>query len=234
MQSWLEWARGPFFRFALAFMILGLARALGVAIWQAARALRQAGDRRMPWRALARTTRGWMIPARKLGARPLYSTTTFIFHLSILIVPLFLAGHIALIRRGFGVSWPSIPHFLADVLTLAAIITSIAIVIQRAAMRSVRQLSTFQDYALPLIIAVPFLSGFLVTHPWINPFPFDPTMLVHMMSANIVMILVPITKISHCILLPLTQVVSELGWHFTPDAGQRLAAKLDSEREAAQ
>jgi hypothetical protein len=49
------------------------------------------------------------------------------------------------------------------------------------------------------------------------------------MSANIVMILVPITKISHCVLLPLTQLVSEVAWHFPPDAGSKVAAALGKE-----
>ena len=103
--------------------------------------------------------------------------------------------------------------------------------IQRALARSSRSLSRFQDYAIPLVVAVPFASGFLVTHPLWNPFAFNATLLVHVMSANIVMILVPITKISHCVLLPLTQLVSEVAWHFPPDGGSKVAAALGKEGE---
>jgi hypothetical protein len=34
------------------------------------------------------------------------------------------------------------------------------------------------------------------------------------------------------ILLPLTQLVSELAWHFPPDAGSRVAITLGKEKES--
>jgi hypothetical protein len=86
-----------------------------------------------------------------------------------------------------------------------------------------------QDYALPLIVALPFASGFLVMHPSWNPFSFDATLLVHVMSANLLLFLIPVTKLSHMILLPITQLVSELAWHFPPDAGSKVAATLGKE-----
>ena len=94
-----------------------------------------------------------------------------------------------------------------------------------------RSLSRFQDYAIPLVIAVPFASGFLVMHPELNPFGYTATLLVHVMSANVVLILVPISKICHCVLLPFTQLVSEVGWHFPADAGSKVAAALGKEGE---
>jgi hypothetical protein len=69
-------------------------------------------------------------------------------------------------------------------------------------------------------------------HPGLNPFPYDVTLLAHVMSANFVLILVPITKLSHVVLLPATQLVSELAWHFPPDAGSKVGAALGKEREA--
>jgi hypothetical protein len=92
-------------------------------------------------------------------------------------------------------------------------------------------LSRFQDYALPLVIAVPFATGFLVMHPAINPFAFQATLLVHVMSANVMFVLIPITKLSHAILIPGTQLVSEVAWHWPPDAGSKLAVTLGKENE---
>ena len=42
---------------------------------------------------------------------------------------------------------------------------------------------------------------------------------------------VPLTKLSHMVLLPFTQLVSELAWHFPPDAGRRVAVALGKEHE---
>ena len=106
-----------------------------------------------------------------------------------------------------------------------------ALILERSLARASRSLSRFQDYALPVVIAVPFVSGFLVMHPPLNPFSFHATLLVHVVSADIVLILAPLTKISHCVLLPLTQVVSEVAWHFPPDAGSKVAAALGKEGE---
>jgi len=236
METWLDFARGPAFLFAFSFMILGLIRHLGLTIWEIARAMRRAGDKTWPYRQVCIATLKWLLPVAKLKNELLFSLTSMLFHVAILIVPVFLGGHIVLWARGIGVSWSTIswmaiPNPLADVLTVVAIVTAVALVIQRVAARATRTLSRFQDYALPLVIAVPFVSGFFVMHPTINPFSYQATLFVHVMSANVVFVLIPITKLSHVVLLPSVQIVSEVAWHWPPDAGSRLAATLGKENE---
>ncbi len=85
---------------------------------------------------------------------------------------------------------------------------------------------------LPLIIAVPFITGYLAMHPAINPFNYSSTMFVHVMSGNLIFILIPFTKLSHVVLFPTTQVVSEMGWHLVADSGRRVALALGKEGEA--
>jgi hypothetical protein len=51
-------------------------------------------------------------------------------------------------------------------------------------------------------------------------------MLLHVLSADLLLFLIPMTKLSHMVLLPTTQLVSELAWHFPPDAGSKVAAAL--------
>lgn len=231
MESWLAWARGPCFWFACTFLVLGLLRHVALTAWEIHRAVRRAGDRSIPYGKLAVVTLKWLFPFDKMGDRWMYSAATFAFHVSILVAPIFLAGHIELWRRGLGISWPAIPNVLADVLTIMAILTAAILIIERVSAKDSRFLSRFQDYALPLLVAVPFASGFLVMHPAWNPFAFEATLLVHVMSANLLLVLIPTTKLSHCVLLPTTQLVSEVGWHFTPDAGSRVAAALGKEGE---
>ena len=45
------------------------------------------------------------------------------------------------------------------------------------------------------------------------------------------MFLVPMTKLSHMTLLPFTQLVSQLAWHFPQDAGKRVGVTLGKESE---
>jgi nitrate reductase gamma subunit len=230
-DAWTAWARGPLFWTALAFMILGLARHLGLTLWQAYRVRRAAGDPRIAVGQVARATAGWLLPVRRLGNRWPYSLTTLAFHAGVILVPLFLAGHVELWRRATGLSWPALPNAVATALTVTVLAGALAIVAQRALSRVTRSLGRVQDYALPLVIAIPFASGLLVMHPAWNPFGAGATLLVHVLAGDLVLVLVPLTKLSHMVLLPLTQLVSELAWRFPADAGARVAVALGKENE---
>mgnify|MGYP000665194020 CR=1 FL=1 len=56
-------------------------------------------------------------------------------------------------------------------------------------------------------------------------------MLTHLLLGNLALILTPMTKIVHCVLGPLTQLLSEVAWHFPADSGRRVAAVLGKENE---
>ena len=231
MDVWIQWARGPIFWTALTVMFLGLARQVCLTGWEAVRSYRKAGDRNIPVRQVMTATLKWLVPVGSLRNRWPYSLTTFVFHVAVILVPLFLAGHIELWKVGLGLSWPALPNSVATVLSVAAVAAALAVVIQRAISRDARPLSRFQDYALPLLIAGVFASGFLVMHPAWNPFSLEPVLLVHVLTADLLLFLVPLTKLSHMILLPFTQLISELAWHFPPDAGSRVAVALGKENE---
>jgi nitrate reductase gamma subunit len=231
MEAWLEWARGPVFVFAFTFMVLGLIRHAVLTVAEMYRTMRRAGDQSLPYSKLIVTTLKWLVPVAKIRTEILYSVTSILFHIAILIVPVFLGGHIALWARGLGVSWPAIPNEVADVLAIVAIVTAVALVVQRVSAKATRSLSRFQDYVLPLLIAVPFVTGFLVVHPAVNPFSYEAVLFVHVMSANLIFVLMPITKLSHVALMPSVQFVSELGWKWPADSGSRVAVALRKEEE---
>lgn len=231
MNVWIDWAMGPLFWTALIFMLLGLARHVGLTVWESVRAYQRAGDKTLPVGKLAATTVGWLVPLKRVINRPLLSLTTLLFHVGVILVPLFLAGHIKLWEEGVGLSWPALPNGVATTLTWIVIATAVLVVIQRISARDSRVLSRFQDYALPLFIVVPFLTGFLVMHPAWNPFSRDPVLLVHVLSADLLIFMVPLTKLSHMILMPFTQLVSELAWHWPPKAGSQVAVTLGKENE---
>jgi nitrate reductase gamma subunit len=231
MEAWLEWARGPAFVFAFTFMVLGLIRHVVLTFAEMYRTMRRAGDRSLPYFKILVTTLKWLVPMGKIRNEVLYSVTSILFHIAILIVPVFLGGHIALWARGLGLSWPAIPNEVADVLAIVAIVTAVALVVQRVSARATRCLSRFQDYVLPLLIAVPFVTGFLVVHPAMNPFSYEAVLFVHVMSANLIFVLMPITKLSHAAFMPSVQFVSELSWKWPADSGSRVAVALRKEEE---
>jgi len=234
MEQWLEWARGPVFRACFVIMVLGLARAVvlntvSVAslIWKSRK-----NGRSVPWRRIFSASASWFFPVRKgLESRAVFSLTSMLFHIAIIVTPVFLAAHILLWDRGLGVSWPAISNSAADYLTLIAIFTGIALFVSRVGIQSSRAISRVQDYLFPPLIVVPFVTGYLAMHPGINPFGYDGTMFVHVMSGNLIFLLVPFSKLSHVALFPGTQLVSELGWHLEPGAGERVAITLNKESQ---
>jgi len=231
MDAWLELARGPLFRFALAIFVLGLLRHVVMTILSIRNALKQAGDKKLPIPAIRKATIRWVFPTRAYNENKTFSVASVVFHAGVILAPLFLATHIAMIERSTGLSWFHLPNLLVDVLTLAAI-TGIAIMLYlRMSTPQGRALSRGQDLGLLVLIGMLFLSGFLAMHPSLNPIPFEFTLLLHILFADVALFVTPFTKLVHIALMPATQYVSEVGWHFVPDAGEKVAAALGKENQ---
>jgi nitrate reductase gamma subunit len=217
MDDWLAFARGPFFRFTFAVMVLGLLRHVIVTVYSVIRAYRLTQHRKITWTHTAAQTIDWIVPLRHLQQRWFYTVVSILFHAGVIVTPLFLFGHIRLIESSTGISWPALPMEIADHLTLVTLAALFVLVLARLAGRASRPLSRFQDYAVPLLLAVPFLTGYLIANPAVNPLPHNPTLLVHMLSAGACFLMIPFTKLAHMALQPLTRLPADLAWRF-PDS----------------
>lgn len=231
MDEWLTFARGPFFRFTFAVMVLGLTRNVIVTLAGVIRARRATQHKDVPWRRVAVETADWLVPVRHLHHRRLYSTLSILFHIGAILTPVFLASHIRLIEANLGVSWWALPMNVADVLTLLTVVTGIGLLLTRLGARVSRAISRAQDWLLPIVVLIPFLSGFLAANPHLNPFPYDPTMLVHMLSAGVCFLVIPFTKLAHMALAPLARLPSELAWRFPDDYPEAVARQLGKENQ---
>lgn len=231
MDTWLELARGPIFQFALLFMVLGLGRHLALAMIGTFQAIRRANDKNIPVKAVMRATAGWLMPVDKLRGNALFSVTSIIMHVGMIIVPVFLFSHVALWRKGIGFGWPALGLAASDALTLITIAALFALFAMRIIRRDGRALSRFEDYAVLILLAVPFVSGYLALHPAMNPFGYKGTLLVHVLSGDLCLFLMPLTKLSHVVLMPGTQLFAEVAWHFPADSGRNVAIALHKEEE---
>jgi nitrate reductase gamma subunit len=173
----------------------------------------------------------WLFPFKQLNNRLWYSIFSVSFHVGLILTPLFLGAHIMLWKRGIGIGWPGLTQSLADGLTILTVAAGIGLIIGRLANPFSRRISRFQDFALPPLLIIPFISGFLAMHPAINPLPYNVAMLIHVLSGDLIFILIPFTKMAHCVLLPTTQLVAEVGWHFPADQGENVAIALHKETE---
>jgi nitrate reductase gamma subunit len=230
METLIDFGRGPFFRFALAIALLGLARHIALSTWGLIQARRRAGDKRLDWGALVTRTVSSLNPLRYMGgSRGVYTVLSVAFHVGLILVPIFYIGHIQLWERGLGLAWPALPTGLMDTLTLVTVVAGLLLVIGRAVNDTSRQMSRFQDWALPPLISVAFLTGYLLAHPATNPLSLATTEVLHIWTANLLLVLTPFTKIAHCILLPFSQLVAEMAWRLVPGAGQEIAKTLGKE-----
>ena len=224
--TWLEIAKGPIFRFALVIMLLGLARLIFLAGWGMISALRRAGNRRLAYAQIFKETVIWLLPIHHLHrVRPIYSYASFVFHIGVILGLLFLQSHIDLLYTNVGLAWPALPRLVLDIFTLLSIITGTYLLLYRLYARSARTLSGPIDYLLLLLLLNIFISGYVAGQPW-NPIPYDGLMLFHTVNGIVLLLLMPFTKIAHCVLFPLIRLSSEIAWHLTPQGGSDVSRTL--------
>jgi nitrate reductase gamma subunit len=227
LESWIDFGGGPLFRLCFSLLALGLLRILFLTLWGAAQAYQQNPDRILPWKDMLVRTASWLVPVTHLVIRrPFYSAVSFAFHVGLIVTPLFLAAHVLLWRRALGFGWPALPQSWANWLTTAAIASGLALFAGRAGHRGARALSRGQDYLWPLLLIVPFLTGYGASNLALSPKAYQAVMLVHIYSGNLILVLIPFSKIAHCVLMPLSHLVTGISWKFPDGAGDRVAATL--------
>jgi nitrate reductase gamma subunit len=150
---------------------------------------------------------------------------SYLSHIGILVVPVFLAGHVVLWEELLNLHLPKIGYGLADFLTLFTSAGLLVLLSLRTFSARLHLMSRASDYALLIAVLLPFASGYLAMHPQYNPLPWDVMMLVHLLSAELLLVLIPFTKLSHVVLF-FFERASGLHWQLRPGAGDRVAEAL--------
>jgi ferredoxin len=97
--------------------------------------------------------------------KPLSAVLHYAFHISIVAVPVLLSGHIALWQESFlQWSWMGLPDAWADGMIILVLVLSALFLARRLVLKEVRKDSSFSDYALIVVTALPFLTGYLTSH----------------------------------------------------------------------
>jgi nitrate reductase gamma subunit len=227
VDALLEFAKGPFFKFSFALMILGSFRIVALSFFGVGEALFRAGDRKLNYGEIVKNTFSWLFPVRRWATgRPVYSLISIVFHVGLILVPFFLAAHIGLWKRATGLSWPAMPQIIADGLTVVVIFGGPALFLGRLFHRGARAISRLQDYVWPLMLTAPALTGFLCANGDLSAGAYQFWMLIHVVCADLIMIFIPFTKLAHFALMPMTQLVAGIGWKFRVGAGSRIERAL--------
>jgi nitrate reductase gamma subunit len=231
MDAWIDLASGPLLRISLTIMVLGLAYRLVVSLGHAIISWRRAGDPNVPVRDVLRATVGWVVPVRLMRSRPLYSLASLLFHLGVVLVPLLLAGHLELLGRWVPGFWPVLPAAVADWLTIISIAGLAVVLGGRLIVRQARSLTRFSDVLMLALLLLLVGSGLLAAHPGWAPVNARLMLLLHALTGNLVLVLMPLSKIAHCVVYPITQLLFQLGWHFPAETGRHVAIALGKEEE---
>ena len=228
MDALYDFARGPLFRLSFAIMVLGLLRILVLDLYGAWEAYRRAGDKVLPWKLIISRSLQWVFPVNRVfRSRPFYSLFSILFHVGLLLVPIFLLAHIQLWQSAIGISWPALPKALANWLTISTVVFGLALFIGRVSSPASNFISRKQDYLWPLLLVLPFATGYVCANLSAGPSAYRTWMLIHVLSGELIFLLLPFTKLAHCVLMPLSQFISTLAWKFPAETDDDVCTTLN-------
>ncbi|UCF84762.1 MAG: hypothetical protein JSV50_03790 [Desulfobacteraceae bacterium] len=156
------------------------------------------------WKYVLATFGRWLIPLNKdVVKNPIFVILVYLFHICLVVVPIWFSGHISLWEESrLEWSWTPIPDGLADWMTLVFLAIALFFLLRRIISADIRLLSTFSDYLLIVVTALPFVTGYFLTHGTVESIGFlgDNMQLIHMLTGELMLILIPFTKLSHFVL----------------------------------
>lgn len=166
----------------------------------------------MDWQYGLRSIFHWSIPYVPVNSRrhPVMTAVTFLFHFCLLSLPVFLSAHVLLWEYYHGLSYARLPETVSDVMTLIVIGACIFFGVRRYIRPEVRYVTTVRDWGILVVVAAPFVTGFLAYHQIGN---YQYMIILHILSGEIWLVAIPFTRLSHMLLAPFTRAYmgSEFG-----------------------
>jgi nitrate reductase gamma subunit len=203
MQGLYEFSRGPLVW--IAFIIL-----FGGSIYRIVTTIVSAKRDKvvlpyMRWKYGLRSLLHWTVPfaSRNMRMRPGFVVLSFLFHICLLLTPIFTLGHVLLWRESWGVDWWTLPDTLSKMMAFIVIIGGVVFFLRRIADPTVRFVTSASDFLLIFLVLAPFVSGLLAFYQ--VGVAYDITIIIHMWSGAIWMAMIPFTRIAHMLFFPLTR-----------------------------
>jgi nitrate reductase gamma subunit len=211
MNAAYEFVTGPLAWAAWGIFLLGSAWRL-YSMYQLAKKKDASSMAFMDWGFSLRSIVNWLIPFNAQGWRnnPAMTVATFVFHICLILTPIFLVGHVMLWDQFFGISYATLPDNVADIMTLVVIGACLYFAGRRIMQPEVRYITTGQDWLALTIVLAPFLTGFLAYHQALN---YDLMIILHVVAGEIMLAAIPFTRLSHMVFAAFTRAYmgSEFG-----------------------
>ena len=197
-----EFSRGPLVWIAFVVFFGGLLYRLIVTINEAKK------DKvvlpYMTWKYSLRSIFHWTVPfaAHNMRIRPAFTIVSYLFHISLIVTPIFTLGHVALWQESWDISWMTLPNVLSKTMTIIVLLGGVLFFLRRIADPTVRLVSSFGDFILVLIVIAPFATGLM---SYYQVFDYQTMVVLHIWSGALWLMVVPFTRIVHMLFFPLTR-----------------------------
>jgi len=135
----------------------------------------------------------FLLPFHKgITKKPLYALLRYVFHICLFVVPIWLSGHIVLWSESrFEWDWTPLPEAWADWMTLLLLAFAAYFLIRRILFPKVRPDSGVSDVVLIVIVALPFLTGYFLTHGTLDEIAFFDAHIqtIHVLSGQAMIVM---------------------------------------------
>lgn len=198
-MDFLLWVRGPGFDLALSIFIIGVILRL-MEIFSLGRKKDLAAPRKQRNGSGLRTVFSRSLNVDALNRRTIVTIVGgYIFHIGLFIAILLFVPHIQLIESVIGFGWPGLSSSVVDFVAAITIITLLIVLADRIYNPVKRQLTTIGDYWGWLLTFLPMLTGYMAFHHIL--LPYEQMLALHILSAELLLIFLPFTKLSHAFTL---------------------------------
>lgn len=191
----LTWARGDALEIAATIFFVGMVfRVVTIFLLGRKKDLSEARVENSGMYGL-RTIFARSLPDFKHSDEPVALISGYLFHIGFFMIVLLYVPHIMVFKGAFGISWPGLPFWLIDGVTLITLASMLVVLWYRYTNPVRRYLSTFGDWFSWLVTFLPILTGYLVYHRLL--LPYNEMLFVHIMTVNLLLVSFPFTKLTH-------------------------------------
>jgi nitrate reductase gamma subunit len=197
----LEFARGPFFKVALLVFIAGMAYRIARIImlgWKKDRVPPRGSKVEGAAISFLKGILIWpFIPWVKdtFKRNPIIYIAGGLFHLGLFVVLILGTAHMLVWKSLLGFAWATLPLPIVDWLAAVAIVAMIVLFIHRLTNPVMRLISGWPEWLNLLFVFLPMVTGYMMTHHLF--FRYEVLFSLHMLSVNVMLIWIPISRISH-------------------------------------
>jgi len=202
-NSFLTFARGPFFEVALIVFVAGMVyRLMRVLLlgWPRDRVPSKGSKIGGVLQAYAKGIIVWpFVPWVKntFTKRPVIFLAGGLFHLGLIVVILLGTPHMLVWKSLLGFGWYTLPAPIVDWFAAGSIVAMIALVVYRLLDPVAKMLTGVPEWMNWLLVFLPIVTGYIMTHHLF--FRYEVLFSLHMVAVNLLLIWIPFSRISHFI-----------------------------------